>query len=207
MTKEDKNALAISQNENESENRAMAKHLLRPSLNAAFSIRNLRRSVDKLDPGYDALIEELSEQVKAVNDDDMSRSEALLVAQAHTLDALFGSLLDRSVMNMGEYMSAADTYMRLALRAQAQTVQTVRVLNEMKNPKNVAFIKQANVAGGHQQVNNSPAQEFENRPNELLEAQEHERLDFGEAEETVRENSAVEALGEIDGAKKQSRKE
>ncbi|MDB4542926.1 hypothetical protein N9241_01650 [bacterium] len=207
MSEENKDTLTLTKKKSETENNATARHALRPTLNAAISIRKLGRGGESLDPGFDALINELCKQVAAVTDDDMSRPEALLVAQAHTLDALFGKLLDRSIANMGEYFDAANVYMRLALRAQSQTVQTVRVLNEIKNPKNVAFIKQANVAGGHQQVNNSPAQKLENQPNELLEAEKHERLELGAPKEAVREDSAVETLEEVDGAEKQSRKE
>ncbi len=37
-----------------------------------------------------ALARELMEQVAAVNNGDLKRAEGMLIAQAHTLDALFG---------------------------------------------------------------------------------------------------------------------
>jgi hypothetical protein len=95
------------------------------------------------------LVDELGTQIEAVNKGDMSRPEALLIAQAHTLDAFFGRLLDASVKNMGEYLGATESYMRLSLKAQSQCAQTIRALNELKSPKNVAFIQQANLANGH----------------------------------------------------------
>lgn len=43
----------------------------------------------------------------------MGRAEAMLISQAHTLDALFAELVSRSRMNMGEYFNAACKYMQL----------------------------------------------------------------------------------------------
>lgn len=58
---------------------------------------------------------------------------------------------------------------RLALKAQAQGVRTLEVLGALKNPQPVAFVKQANIAHGPQQVNNGateplPARESEKAP-------------------------------------------
>ena len=52
-------------------------------------------------------------------------------------------------------------YKRQALKAQAQCRATLEALAEIKNPRPVAFVKQANISGGHQQVNNGmqPAQQ------------------------------------------------
>jgi hypothetical protein len=43
----------------------------------------------------------------------------MLTAQAQTLDAIYANLALRSAMNLGEYLNAAVTYMRLALEAPA----------------------------------------------------------------------------------------
>jgi hypothetical protein len=55
---------------------------------------------------------------------------------------------------MGEYVNAAETYMRLALKAQSQCRTTLETLAGIKNPASVTFVRQANVAHGPQQVNN-----------------------------------------------------
>ena len=46
-------------------------------------------------------------------------------------------------------------------KRQAQCRATLEALAEIKNPRPVAFVKQANISGGHQQVNNGmqPAQQ------------------------------------------------
>ena len=46
------------------------------------------------------------------------------------------------------HLQAAETYMRLALKSQSQCRTTVETLAEIKNPRQVAFVKQANIAGG-----------------------------------------------------------
>jgi len=48
---------------------------------------------------------------------------------------------------MGEYVDAADTDMRLALRAQSQCRATLETLAAIKNPP-VVFANQANIAHG-----------------------------------------------------------
>jgi hypothetical protein len=48
-----------------------------------------------------------------------------------------------AALNMGQYLDAADKYMRLALKAQSQCRTTVEALGELKNLQPVAFIHQA----------------------------------------------------------------
>lgn len=70
------------------------------------------------------------------------------------LNAIFNELARRAANNMGTYLGTTETYLRLALKAQAQSRATVEALAEMKKPHSVAFVKQANIAHGPQQVNN-----------------------------------------------------
>ncbi len=106
---------------------------------------------------------------------------------------------------MGEYLGAAETYLRLALKAQSQCRATLETLAEIKNPMTGAYVRQANIAAGHQQINNgsppagaaSRAGEIENPPNKLLEATHGERLDLGTPATASAVNSPVEAVGAI----------
>jgi len=157
----------------------------------------------------EGLIHNLNQQVNAVKDNKLGRPEEMLVAQAHTLDAIFNNMTQRAVLNADEYIDACDTYLKLGLRAQSQCRATLETLSEIKNPRSVAFVKQANIAGGHQQVNNGTqanskprTEENQNPPNELLEAQHGERMDIGEPTTAVKDDSPVETLGEVDRAKK-----
>ncbi len=98
-----------------------------------------------------ALLQTKTEQVHS---GDLSGPEAILVAQAVALDVIFNEMARRAALNIGEHLQATDTYMRLAMRAQGQCRATLQTLGELKNPRQVAFVKQANIAHGHQQVNN-----------------------------------------------------
>lgn len=196
-------AILVPQRQDETPAAAVARSALRPSVGAALTVANFtvmgRQSVD-----LPALVSELARQCELVSNGDMGRPEAMLMAQAHALDALFHGLVQRSALNMGEYLDAAERYMRLALKAQSQCRATLETLGALKNPP-VVYARQANIANGPQQVNNgtSPAprtREIENEPNELLEAGNGQRLDTGTASAAVSGDSRMETVGSVDRA-------
>lgn len=98
----------------------------------------------------------LLDATKAVHAGDLRGAESMLTAQAAALNSIFTELARRASLNMGEYLGATETYMKLALRAQNQARMTLETLATIKNPP-VVFAKQANIAHGHQQVNNGDA--------------------------------------------------
>ena len=130
------------------------------------------------EPDFTALAEKIREQADAMHSGDMKGIESMLFAQALTLQATFTALSRRAASNAGEYIGATDTYLRLALKAQGQCRATLETLANIKNPRPVAFVKQANISNGPQQVNNGTAdtsgavvrarEENENPQNELL---------------------------------------
>lgn len=126
------------------------------------------------------MIGELKQQTAAVHADDLSRAESMLISQAHTLDGLFARLASKALAT--GHLDTMDRYMRLALKAQNQARATLQTLGELKAPKQIAFVKQANI-GNQVQVNNgsSPApsrtRQKQKAPNELLEVEHGERLD------------------------------
>ena len=152
------------------------------------------------------LVGKLAEQVSAVQSGNLGRAEEMLTAQAHTLDLLFNKLVHRSMNNSAAgYLDASETYMRLALRAQSQARATLETLSVVKNPPAVAFVHQANIAHGPQQVNNVPppfdetsrARESPNPPNRLLEQQRSEQLDTGTPQASVGPDPALEPMEEV----------
>lgn len=184
-----------------------AESYLRPNVQAAATIREYntgRSDDDTTGPDINALVAELTKQCGAVKDGDLARGEAMLIAQAHTLDAIFGNLARRA--RKTEYLNQLDHYMRLALKAQSQCRATWEAIAEIRNPRAVAFVRQANIAAGPQQVNNAPAppvapsraENSENPPSKLLEAIDGERLDTGAAGTAGGDNRALETVGAID---------
>jgi hypothetical protein len=177
-----------------------------PSLQAASTIKRWSSAVGELD--ITALIAELRQQAATASSGDLKRHEAILTIQAHTLDTIFNELARRSSANLGEYMDAAERYMRLALKAQSQCRATIETLAEIKNPKPVAFVQQANIANGPQQVNNggrvpaeaSRAEKTENQQSKLLEQSDGERLDFGAKGATSAPDTPLETVGAVNRA-------
>lgn len=98
--------------------------------------------------------------MKDVYAGNLQSAETLLHSQAVALNAMFAEMACRSALNMGTYPQAADSYMRLALKAQSQCRNTLETLANIKNPP-VAFVRQANISNGHQQVNNGVPTNFE----------------------------------------------
>ncbi|MBW0449020.1 hypothetical protein [Paraburkholderia phenoliruptrix] len=182
--------------------------MTRPSFMAAHTAMSYVPSSMQAYGGADmvTMYQEFKDTVKKVCNGDMSVPEALLMAQAMSLNSIYSECASQAALHMGtrSTLPAAEVLMRMALKAQAQCTQTLRVLGELKNPKAVAFIKQQNNAAGPQQVNNASvtqgaaparAQESEESPvttNELLteerEAQDAATLDTGATSRAGREN-------------------
>ena len=149
-----------------------------------------------------ACLAALKESTRRANQGDLAEAEALLLAQAVTLNAIFAALVSRAQANMGQYLDAADRYMRLALKAQSQCRATLETLAVIKNPPTV-FARQANIAHGPQQVNNgvprARADDSESAPSKLLEAY-GERMDARTAGATSHRDQSLAAVGTLDGA-------
>ncbi len=150
-----------------------------------------------------AFYQVLHDRAKAIRSNKLGSAEDMLTAQAAALNAIFLELARRSGANMGEYIQAAETYMRLALKAQAQCRATLETLANIKNPP-VVYARQANITNGPQQVNNgvgaSRGCDPLNTPNELLETEHGKRLEPGTTGEAIGGDPALEAVGKIDGA-------
>ena len=154
--------------------------------------------------GLTESLEVLNTQVKEVQAGNLGSVERTLVAQANTLDAIFNELASRAARNMGEYLNATETYLRLALKAQTQCRATLETLAAIKNPP-IIYARQANVTTGPQQVNNTiapntRARETENAPTQLFEAQHGERLDSRTTGTASGSDPAMATLGTGDRA-------
>lgn len=137
----------------------------------------------------------------AVCDGDMRLIEEMLIKQAIALQTMFADLAARAKKETT--MSGVHCMTQLALRTQASCRATLEAVSNMKSPRQVAFVKQTNVAHT-QQVNNTsnrrptPA----GQPNKLLVEDRYggEKLDTRAAQTTRRKDRGVEALGKIDRA-------
>jgi len=108
----------------------------------------------------------LEDTFKQLKEGDLSILEEVLLNQTFALNIAFTSLVARA--NRQPDFTTMQMLMNLSFKAQNQSRTTIDSLRNLKQPNQTAFIKQTNIAHGHQQVNNS----LENNPipqNELLE--------------------------------------
>jgi hypothetical protein len=158
--------------------------------------------------GEDLEVSDLVAEMKKAGDEavagDMKRVERMLANQMLTLDMLFNNLAQRS--GRQDTFKGIEVLMRLALKAQAQARATAETLSVIKNP--MPYIRQANIANGHQQVVNGTKPEqyaqahthagsFQTEPNKLLEAQHGNTLDTGTQAAAGRADQALETVGAV----------
>jgi hypothetical protein len=172
---------------------------------AAYRVINAAEGKTDVGDGIDvpALMADLRAQGAVVNGGEMRQAEAMLINQATALQSLFARLAERGMTCTGMAQYEAD--MRLALRAQAQCRSTLETLAAIKNPP-VIFAKQANIASGHQQINNGTpapthAREIEIEPNELSGECRELLPDATSSSITSRVNQEMETVGKLDRAK------
>ncbi|WP_144022284.1 hypothetical protein [Caballeronia sordidicola] len=188
----------------------LARASVTPSVSSATTrTAFLHESLEKVNFADHA--REVAKQIGKVINDDMSAAEGMLMAQALTLDAIFNDFARQAASR--SQIPHLEAYMRMAMKAQAQCVATLRVIGELKNPKQVSFVKQQNNAAGPQQINNGPVTQGGHArgntekaitTNELLtddtEARNGATLDIGATGGAGRENQALETVGAVNGS-------
>jgi len=189
-------ALLGQKGQTEAEVRAAA--TIGPAVQAAYTVTKIEKGGD-----LNALVGALETQSKRASSGDTGRMEEILITQAHTLDLIFNNLTRRAVANMQEgYVPVAETYLRLALKAQSQARASIESLAEIKNPP-VVYARQANFANGPQQVNNG-AESSRARENKIapsrLSGHEHELPPDSRASALAsRVDPTLETVGAING--------
>src|ERR1700730_7234441 len=128
------NRLAVQAQSGESQAASLATTALRPTVQAGITATKL---LEPYFPETDLgeLIKALLGNVADAAKGDLSRTEAMLVSQAQTLDLLFHKLTRQAVQNIGHYSDTVSLYMKLALRAQSQCRAVAETLHEMKHPR------------------------------------------------------------------------
>jgi hypothetical protein len=200
-TKAKKAAVVIDAAKKVEQEKHRARTNLSSSINAAAVIEAYSKSVFGEQQGdLMALYNELSDSIDRVWDGDLKKCEAMLLAQASALQSIFTNLARRAIAQDG--LNQFDTFLRLGLKAQGQAVRTIEALVEMKNPRSVAFVKQANIAN-NQQVNNGqtlPAQENEIKQNKLSGGSHELLTDTRASQAASRVNQTLETMGAKHGA-------
>lgn len=158
------------------------------------------------------LIRSVRDKIKLVTEEgDQKPIEAMLMGQAMMLQTLATALIRKA--SFQDKLLQFQVNLNLGLKAQAQCRATLQTLAEIKNPRTaVAFVKQQNIASGHQQVNNGVAQTDANAispatgshahtenpqvlRNELLEDNNGNRLDTGAQSAAIRPDTDMATVG------------
>lgn len=188
---------------------------LSSELQAAAVMQVFQKNVMGEDVDLEALVKGIIETTNQVKDDDLHRLESMLVSQATSLQSIFTDLARKAQAQT--YLKNFETYLGLALKAQAQSRATITALGELKNPRHATFVKQANIANGPQQVNNGgmPSDVDSSRgknqkleQNKLLEDGDGKFSNGmvpGKAATPESGNQGMEALEPIHGSKKRGR--
>jgi hypothetical protein len=176
--------------------------MIRPEVRATYTVDAFTASNnDDHSLSMTVLMDQLAHQCDRVNEGSLDGVERMLMAQSQALDAIFHKLACRALHC--DLLSQYETHMRLALKAQSNCRASLQALAEIKNPRPLPFVKQANIAGGNQQVNNaaadSRAQEIEIPQSKLLEADHGERLDIGAPSAPSAIHQELETVGAING--------
>lgn len=202
LTKQKTQTLNIKNDKGKSDQRTMAEVQLSPTILNTVTTQCLTKSIiGEVD--LTEAIEVMKEKSDKIIAGDLSELESTLSAQVVSLNAIFTTLARRSTNC--EYLNQMETNLRLALKAQAQCARTVEVLAAMKNPP-IVFAKQANIAHGHQQVNNgvqpaTHAGKNIDSSNELLSENSNATLDARGEIETGSINQELAAVGAFNGSK------
>ena len=150
------------------------------SMKAAMTAHLYTTNLGKIDAL--ALVNRVQELTGEASGGDMSHFESMLASQAIALDAIFHRLASQANQNIGHYAGATDTYLRLGLKAQAQSRSAIESLAAIKAPRQ--YIRQTNLANT-MQVNNSL---------EGVEVRHDERVDSRAQAASGRDNSTMAAL-------------
>jgi hypothetical protein len=155
----------------------------------------------------------LRSQAAAIQQGDMTQVEAMLINQAVALQSMFSDLAVRAKKQKS--FEGVQCLSQLALRAQAGCRATLQTLGEIKNPRQVAFVKQTNIAQT-QQVNNgmpSPAspvhaRKAEAKSNKLLVEEPHgsKKMDARATKASGYADTDLVTMDAVDRAAKPSRK-
>lgn len=192
----------------------IADFLLEPTTKAAHTI-SWYTEKDNLPSDTVAFIGSLQQKLKSRKKRSKD-AEALLIAQAYTLDSIFNFLAQKAARipyTDLAHIQAIDSLLRLGFKAQSQCRTTLESLCNINHPAPGAVVKQQNFAY-QQQINNSVVSnsvqmrskgsvtehdvEIKNTTNELLEAKDgQECLDFRTPIKTSCNDSASETVGAI----------
>lgn len=150
LAKAQDNGLRVQAVAGKSEKRNLADVSLDPAANAMVAARMYNKfSFGEQDTT--ALFQSLHDTGIEAASGDLTHQKSMLAVQADVLNTVFAELSRRAAMNMGEYLGATETYLRLALKAQSQCRSTIEALDRLCNDR-TQTVRHVHVNQGGQAV-------------------------------------------------------
>jgi hypothetical protein len=198
------NAFVLKRNPNQEELKTTTEHYLSQSTIGASTAKtmNFRGALPDRDISVQYAKEMLEEIFQQVKGGDLSIAEEILTSQAFALNVAFNSLAFRAAQQQD--VSTMQMLMNLCFKAQNQSRATLDSLIQLKQPSQTTFVKQANIANGHQQVNNLVEKNI--TPQNGLLQDNHAELDSRRTATPKRTYSELETLAKVHRCKNSRRK-
>ena len=194
MIKAKTQVIELKQGEDQTKEQALAEFQSKSEFLSTAVIESFNVSLGE-DFDFQSAMQVLEKTTQQIKSGDLSKIEQMYISQAVALEAIFTKTIRKA--STAEHLPQYQAHMHLALKAQNQSRATLQALVQLKQPSNTQFIKQANIAQGHQQVNNL-AEKNITPQNELLEdIHGNSHLDTGTTTTTTGIDTALEALDKI----------
>lgn len=200
----DPNLFALERNLNQDDLKTTTEHCLSQSTIGASTtkVMNFNGVIDNNNISLEYTKEMLEKAFKDVASGDLSIVEQMLLSQAFALNMAVNSLAVRATRQTD--ISTMQMLMNLSFKAQNQSRATLDTLIQLKQPSQTTFVKQANIANGHQQVNNLVEKNIAPQ-NELL-GDSNEWMDGRTQKTPKRINTKVETMAKVHRSKNTGRK-
>lgn len=123
--------------ERSAERRALeAEVSMKPHFRHALAASDyVKRTTQLNDLQWSDFVIQFGDAVVGTRSGELDLASDMLTAQALTLDSVFTDMLSRSNLNLTQFPEAAERYMRLALKAQAQSRATLEALAKLHQPR------------------------------------------------------------------------
>lgn len=130
------NAIIVPKTDTETDALATAKAILGPDFRHGMAAAQLHsKNLGQLAPGLGDYADAIGETADKAAKGELAFVSRMLAAQAVTLDNVFAEMTRRMALNMGEYIGPAETYARIALKAQANSRATLEALTKLHQPR------------------------------------------------------------------------
>ena len=188
--------IELKQGEDQTKEQALAEFQSKSEFLSTAVIESFNVNLGE-DFDFQSAMQVLEKTTQQIKSGDLSKIEQMYISQAVALEAIFTKTIRKA--GAAEHLPQYQAHMHLALKAQNQSRATLQALVQLKQPSNTQFIKQANIAQGHQQVNNL-AEKNITPQNELLEdIHGNSHLDIRTTPTTTGIDTALEALDKVNG--------